>query len=68
MGALLATLTGLIVLGPDLLRLPSLLAVFARHEPWRLLPLLPALYLTASSARLRGGGPGGRRPPGEAGR
>ncbi|HEY8488981.1 MAG TPA: diacylglycerol kinase family protein [Thermaerobacter sp.] len=51
--ALLATLTGVVVLGADLLRLPALLVFYAREAPWRLLPLLPALYFALSSLGVR---------------
>ncbi|HEY8552893.1 MAG TPA: diacylglycerol kinase family protein [Thermaerobacter sp.] len=51
--ALLATVTGLVVLGGELTRLPSLLVVHARDAPWRLSPLVVALYLAMSSRGVR---------------
>ncbi|QBS36920.1 diacylglycerol kinase family protein [Thermaerobacter sp. FW80] len=51
--ALLATVTGLVVLGAELRRLPGLLLVHARDQPWRLGPLLVALYLVISSRAVR---------------
>lgn len=60
-GALVATVTGLIVLAPELDRLPRVLLGMVRERPWALWPLLLALYLMASSARLRTGD--GRRTP-----
>ncbi|ADU52249.1 diacylglycerol kinase [Thermaerobacter marianensis DSM 12885] len=65
--ALLATVTGLLVLGPDVVRLPGLLVAYARGQPWRLLPLLAALYFAWSSLGVRRANadePASRRPAG----
>ncbi|EKP94974.1 diacylglycerol kinase family protein [Thermaerobacter subterraneus] len=51
--ALLATLTGVVVLGEGLLQLPGLFLAHAREAPWRLWPLLPALYFAVSSLGVR---------------
>lgn len=51
--AILATVTGVVVLGQGLLRLPVLFLTHAREAPWRLLPLIPALYFAVSSLGVR---------------
>lgn len=68
----LAVGIGLIVLGPELPRLPRVFLLLVERAPWRLLPLLLALYFVASSAAIRRaaapqdpGGPGAGGPPGK---
>lgn len=51
--AALAAVTGVIVLGPELPRLPGVILALAERAPWRLAPLVPVLYFVASSAAIR---------------
>lgn len=49
----LAAVIGVIVLGPELPRLPRVILSVVAGAPWRLVPLLPAFYFVASSAAIR---------------
>ncbi|PZN12614.1 MAG: diacylglycerol kinase [Bacillota bacterium] len=51
--AAVAAATGVIVLGPELPRLPGVVLAVAERTPWRLAPLALVLYFVASSVAVR---------------